>query len=87
MLAPYPQSGTRDNYGLTSVGGFAVNELILAHWGIPADLLPLFLDTMDGLALLALLCNAGAKDWPDCPGDPHLYALKAETVRWACLAA
>ncbi len=60
---------------------------ILEHWDLPVDLLPLFLDHPDGLALLALLCNAGAKDWPDRAGDPRLYALKAKVVRWACLAA
>ncbi len=64
-----------------------MNERILDHWNIPADLLPLFLDHPDGLALLALLCNASAKDWPGYPGDPGLYALKSEAVRWACLAA
>jgi hypothetical protein len=52
-----------------------------------ADLLPLFLDEGDGLTLLALLCNAGAKDWPSRAADPRLYALKAKVVRWACLAA
>ncbi len=67
----------------------SVNRQVLntgnnTHW---ADLLPLFLDHPDGLAALALLCNAGAKDWPDRAGDPRLYALKAEAVRWACLAA
>ncbi len=64
-----------------------MNERILEHWNIAADLLPLFLDHGDGLAVLALLCNAGAKDWPGYPGDLGLYALKAEAVRWACLAA
>jgi hypothetical protein len=63
-----------------------VLKLILEHWNIPIDLLALFLDHSDGLALLALLCDAGAKDWPGQPGDPRLYAHKANTVRWACLA-
>jgi hypothetical protein len=54
---------------------------------IPTEMLPLFLDDADGLAALALLCNAGAKDWPDRPGDPRLYALKAEVVARACRAA
>jgi hypothetical protein len=64
-----------------------MNERIQEHWDIVADLLPLFLDEGDGLALLALLCNAGAKDWPSRAADPRLYALKAKVVRWACLAA
>lgn len=62
-------------------------ERILQHWNIPITILPLFLDDADGHAVLALLANAGAKDWPDRPGDPSLYALKAEAVRWACLTA
>lgn len=62
-------------------------ERILQHWNIPITTLPLFLDTADGTALLALLANAGAKDWPARSGDPTLYALKAEAVRWACLTA
>jgi hypothetical protein len=53
---------------------------ILEHWNIPIDLLPLFLDDEDGLAALALLCNADAKDWPNRAGDPRLYALKSEAV-------
>jgi hypothetical protein len=60
---------------------------ILTHWHIPPALLPLFLDRADGLAALALLCNAGAKDWPNRPGDPQLYALKADVVQYACHAA
>jgi hypothetical protein len=64
-----------------------VLQLILEHWNIPIHLLALFLDHPDGLAALALLCNAGAKDWPGRPGDPRLYTHKANTVRWACLAA
>jgi len=38
-----------------------MNERILEHWDIAVDLLPLFLDHPDGLALLALLCNAGVR--------------------------
>lgn len=62
-------------------------ERILQHWNIPITTLPLFLDDADGTAVLALLANAGAKDWPDRLGNPTLYALKAEAVRWACLTA
>lgn len=62
-------------------------ERILQHWHIPITTLALFLDDADGAAVLALLANAGAKDWPDRPGDPTLYALKAGAVRWACLVA
>lgn len=60
---------------------------ILAHWTLPTHLLPCFLDHADGLAVLVLRCNAGAKDWPERGGDPHLYALKAELVTRACHAA
>lgn len=62
-------------------------EHILQHWNIPITTLPLFLDDADGSAVLALLANAGAKDWPGRPSNPSLYALKAEAVRWACLTA
>lgn len=62
-------------------------EHILQHWNIPITTLPLFLDDADGTAVLALLANAGAKDWPGRPGNSTLYALKAEAVRWACLTA
>ena len=62
-------------------------ERILQHWNIPITTLPLFLDDADGAATLALLANAGAKDWPDRPASPALYTLKAEAVRWACLTA
>ena len=57
---------------------------ILVHWYIPPALLPIFLNNADGLAALALLCNAGTKDWSDRPADPCLYRFKAELVRWAC---
>lgn len=62
-------------------------DQILSHWNIPTHLLPLFCDACDGVAVLALLANAGAKDWPDRPGNPALYALKAATVQRACGAA
>lgn len=62
-------------------------ERILQHWNIPITTLPLFLDDADGTAALALLANAGAKDWTNHPGNPTLYTLKAEAVRWACLTA
>lgn len=62
-------------------------DQILSHWNIPPRLLPLFRDTPDGLAVLALLANAGAKDWPGRPGNPALYAWKAATVQRACQAA
>ena len=35
---------------------------ILSHHQIDPSLLPLFLDHADGVAALALLCNAAAKD-------------------------
>jgi hypothetical protein len=62
-------------------------QLILEHWNIPTALLPMFTNDPDGLAVLALLCNAGAKDWPHRPCDPRLYALKADLVARACRAA
>jgi len=64
-----------------------VYHLILDHWQFTPCHLPPLLDHPDGLALLALLINAGAKAWPGRPGNPALYALKADAVRWACLAA
>jgi hypothetical protein len=62
----------------------AATSTILTHWHIPPALLPRFLDRADGLAALALLCNAGAKDWSNRPADPSLYRFKAELVRRAC---
>jgi hypothetical protein len=53
----------------------------LVHWGIAATQLPVFQATPDGLALLALLANAGAKE------NPQRYALKADLVTAACRAA
>jgi hypothetical protein len=62
----------------------AATSVILTHWHIPPALLPPFMGHADGLAALALLCNAGAKDWPGRPADPSLYRFKAELVRHAC---
>ena len=60
---------------------------ILNHWNLRPQLLDLFTDHRDGLAALALLANAGAKDWPDHAGDPQLYVYKAHLVEQACQAA
>jgi hypothetical protein len=53
---------------------------ILTHWSISPASLPLFLAHPDGIAALALLCNAGAKD------NPALYRFKAILVEAACRA-
>jgi hypothetical protein len=54
---------------------------ILPEWRLDAGLLPTFIGSADGLALLALLANAAAKD------VPALYRHKALLVGAACQAA
>ena len=54
---------------------------ILSHHQINPSLLPLFLDHADGVAALALLCNAAAMD------NLAFYCYKADLVALACIVA
>jgi len=58
----------------------AACRAVLAAWNIDERHAAVLLGSADGLALLALLCNAAAKQ------NPNLYQYKAQLVAAACRA-